>query len=131
MLNLNIAQQNFDGMLAVGESRTGAVYGIFKSKGFLAGTVGNQFDSGYMAVTNIGRLLTIRTGSLGYFTGDNRVLSYDLSKLTKLKIHKIFSDSMFSTLCSASTERPKRSVSKPPKKLQAGDTPIRKIILKI
>ncbi len=97
MLDLNIAQQNFDAMLAVGESRTGAVYGIFKSKGFLAGTVGNQFDPGYMAVTNTGRLLIIRTGSLGYFTGDNRVVCYDMSKLTKLKIHKnIFGQYVFS-----------------------------------
>ena len=97
MLNLNIAQQNFDSMLAVGESCTGAVYGIFKPKGFLAGTVGNRIDPGYMAVTNSGRLLTIRTGSLGYFTGDNRVNCYDLSYLTKLKINKtIFGQYVFS-----------------------------------
>ena len=96
MLNLAIAQQTFDSMLAVGESRTGAAYGVFKPKGFFAGTIGNQFDPGYMAVTNTGRLLIIRTGSLGYFTGDNRVVCYDLSKLTKLKIHKnIFGQYVF------------------------------------
>ncbi len=96
MLDLNIAQQNFDAMLAVGESCTGAVYGVFKPKGFLAGTVGNQVHPGYMAVTNIGRLLTIRTGSLGYFTGDNRVVCYDLSRLTKLTMHKnIFGQCVF------------------------------------
>lgn len=96
MLDLNIALQNFDAMLAVGESCTGAVYGVFKPKGFLAGAVGNQVHPGYMAVTNIGRLLTIRTGSLGYFTGDNRVVCYDLSRLTKLTMHKnIFGQCVF------------------------------------
>ena len=69
MLDLNIAQQNFDAMLAVGESCTGAVYGVFKPKGFLAGTVGNQVHPGYMAVTNIGRLLRGEEPPMGIFKG--------------------------------------------------------------
>ncbi|MGN0600191.1 MAG: hypothetical protein ACI4JK_09885 [Oscillospiraceae bacterium] len=54
----------------------------------MAGTVGNQIDPGYMTVTNMDRLLTVRTGSLGYFTGNNRTGVYDLSDVKKLKIHK-------------------------------------------
>ena len=88
MLDLNTAQEIFEGMLMSGESRTGIIYGVFKPKGFFAGTVGNQFDPGYMTVTNMDRLLTVRTGSLGYITGNNRTAAYDLSDVRKLKIHK-------------------------------------------
>ena len=88
MLDLNTAQEIFDGMLMDGESHTGIIYGVFKPKGFFAGTIGNQIDPGYITVTNMDRLLTVRTGSLGYFTGNNRTAAYDLSDAKKLIIHK-------------------------------------------
>lgn len=109
MLDLNTAQGVFDNMLAVGESRTGAVYGIFKPKGFFAGTVGNSFDPGYMAVTNTGRLLTIRSaGSLGCLTGDNRTSVCELSSVTKFKIHKnLFGQYVFDFVFSVNEKKDK------------------------
>lgn len=130
MLDLNTAQEIFDGMLMAGESRTGIIYGVFKPKGFFAGTVGNQIDPGYMTVTNMDRLLTVRTGSLGYFTGNNRTEVYDLSDAKKLKIHKtVFGQYAFEFVFSL-TERMKRNAFRLRKGSQVRDTPIRRIILK-